>query len=268
MRRNYNPHHKPYQNYYHDDRYYNNNNYDGYSNYNNNYYGKRGNNNYNYNNNNNNYYNNRSNQNSNYNYSNRNDKFNNSNYKNNYNRNNPQYQPYKRVEEVEIVDKKEKKKYDKNEIDDYVKKINETIEPSKLKSFCLEDEDTIKVSENECAINTNLMIVDISLAIKGPEEELAYLKHPNYISLIRRGNTLLEEYKWDEYKEDYSLLNSFLIRKGMKKFIDLPDNFYREKTEEELNEEKEEKEKNEENKKEEEEEKPIDKYTLNFDLNE
>ena len=272
MRRNYNPHHKSNQ-YYQDDRYHNNN-YDSYSNYNNNYYGKRGNNNYNYNNNNNNYYNNRSNQNSNYNYSNRNDKFNNSNYKNNYNRNNPQYQPYKKVEEVEIVDKKEKKKYDKNEIDDYVKKINETIEPSKLKSFCLEDEDTIKVSENECAINTNLMIVDISLAIKGPEEELAYLKHPNYISLIRRGNTLLEEYKWDDYKQDYILLNSFLIRKGMKKFIDLPYNFYREKTEEELNEEKEEKEKrkNEENKKEEEEEeneeKPIDKYTLNFDLNE
>jgi hypothetical protein len=57
MRRNYNPQHKSYQNYYQGDRYHNNNNYDSYSNYNNNYYDKRGNNNYNYNNNNNNYYN-------------------------------------------------------------------------------------------------------------------------------------------------------------------------------------------------------------------
>ena len=73
-----------------------------------------------------------------------------------------------------------------------MKKINETIDPSKLKDLCLEDKETIKVSENECAINSDLMIVDISLAIKGPEEELAYLKHPNYISIIRRGNTLLE----------------------------------------------------------------------------
>ena len=114
------------------------------------------------------------------------------------------------------------------------------------------------------------MIVDISLAIKGPEEELAYLKHPNYISIIRRGNTLLEQYRWNNKIGDYELLNSYLIRKGMKKFIDLPYNFYREKTEEEL---KEESEKNEADKKEEkegeeEETKTIDKYTLNFDLNE
>ena len=69
------------------------------------------------------------------------------------------------------------------------------------------------------------MLIDISKAIKGPEEELACLRHPNYISIIRRGNTLMEIYK---YNEEYEFKDSLLIRKGTKKFIDLP------KTEEEL----------------------------------
>ena len=260
MRRNNYQHKNYYNDNYREDRYSDNNN----------YYNNRGHYNNNYNDNYRNYPNNRSNANSNYNYSNRDNRYNNPHNKNNYNRNYPQYTQYKKVEAVEIDAKKEKKKYDKNEIDDYVKKINETIDPSKLKDLCLEDKETIKVSENECAINSDLMIVDISLAIKGPEEELAYLKHPNYISIIRRGNTLLEQYRWNNKIGDYELLNSYLIRKGMKKFIDLPYNFYREKTEEEL---KEESEKNEADKKEEkegeeEETKTIDKYTLNFDLNE
>ena len=50
----------------------------------------------------------------------------------------------------------------------------------------------------------------------------------------------------------------------MKKFIDLPFNFYREKTEKELKEEEEEKKSNGDG----ENEKKIDKYTLNFDLDE
>ena len=126
------------------------------------------------------------------------------------------------------------------------------------------------------------MLIDISIAIKGPEEELAYLRHPNYISIIRRGNTLMEVYKKD-YNGEYEFKEAHLIRKGMKKFIDLPYNFYREKTEEELQKEEEErnelkkqkekekennKDKNKEEEEEEEAEKPIDKYTLNFDLNE
>ena len=176
MRRNNYQHKNYYNDNYREDRYSDNNN----------YYNNRGHYNNNYNDNYRNYPNNRSNANSNYNYSNRDNRYNNQHNKNNYNRNYPQYTPYKKVEAVEIDAKKEKKKYDKNEIEDYVKKINETIEPSKLKDLCLEDKETIKVSENECAINSDLMIVDISLAIKGPEEELAYLKHPNYISIIRR----------------------------------------------------------------------------------
>ena len=268
MRRNNRQYQKPYSNNYGYNNRYSNNNY-----YNDNYYHKD-------------YYDNsynnghnRSNQN--YDNSRRNNNYNNSYKSNNYNRNAPQFK------EVEITDTKEneKKKYDKNEVEGYVKQINETIDPSELKDFCLTDEETIKVSEKECAINSDLMLLDISIAIKGPEEELAYLKHPNYISIIRRGNTLLEVYTFNKRINDYEYEKSLLIRKGMKKFIDLPYNFYREKTEEELKEEEEERKKEKEKKKEkkeekeeeeeekeeekeEEEEKPIDKYTLNFDLNE
>jgi len=247
-----------YSNNYSNNNYYNDNNYsDNY--YNDNHYkkGYHGNsNNYDYNGSNKNYKNYH-----------RNNDYNDSHRHNNYSKNVIEYK------EVEITEKKEKKKYDKNEVDDYVKQINETIDPSELKAFCEKDKETIKLSEKECAINSDWMLVDISIAIKGPEEELAYLKHPNYISIIRRGNTLLETYTYNNRLQDYELQKSLLIRKGMKKFIDLPFNFYREKTEEELKEEEEErktkkKEEKKENEEEEEEEKPIDKYTLNFDLNE
>ena len=190
------------------------------------------------------------------------------NYNNNYGYNRGKTNQFK---EVEIKDKNEKERYDKNEIPEYVNQINENIDVDKLKNFCLADKETIKLAENECPINTNLMLYDISIAIKGPEEELAYLKHPNYTSIIRRGNTLLEVYKEGRGRDEYIYLYSLLIRKGMKKFIDLPYNFYREKTEEELKEEEEEKkekEKDEEDGEDGEEKKKIDKYTLNFDLDE
>jgi len=222
------------------------------------YYNNNGNRNYNSNN----YYSNGDN----YGYHHSNTNYNNNNYNNynhgkdkGYNRGKPT-----QFKEVEIKNKDEKERYDKNEIPNYVKQINENIDVDKLKDFCLDDEETIKLAENECPINTNLMLYDISIAIKGPEEELAYLKHPNYISIIRRGNTLLEVYRKGKGRDEYIYQYSLLIRKGMKKFIDLPFNFYREKTEKELKDEKEEKKSNEG----EENEKKIDKYTLNFDLDE
>ena len=194
MRRNNRQYQKPYSNNYGYNNRYSNNNY-----YNDNYYHKD-------------YYDNsynnghnRSNQN--YDNSRRNNNYNNSYKSNNYNRNAPQFK------EVEITDTKEneKKKYDKNEVEGYVKQINETIDPSELKDFCLKDKETIKVSEKECAINSDLMLLDISIAIKGPEEELAYLKHPNYISIIRRGNTLLEVYTFNKRINDYEYEKSLLI---------------------------------------------------------
>ena len=241
---------KQYSNYQGQGRY--NNNYGYNNNYNNDYYDyRRSNTNYNNTNYNNNYKND-------YNDYGKNKGYNNSNNYG-YNRAKTQYK------EIEIKDKNKKEKYDKTEIPEYVKKINETIDDSSLKEFCEKDKKTIKLSDVECPINKNLMLYDISIAIKGPEEELAYLEHPDYISIIRRGNTLLEIYK-SIRRDDYVLQRSILIRKGMKKFIDLPYNFYRDKTEEEKKEEEEEN-KNKE-KDEEEEEKIINKYTLNFDLDE
>ena len=46
----------------------------------------------------------------------------------------------------------------------------------------MKDKETIKLAENEGGIDESIMLVDISIAIKGPEEELAYLKHPNYLT--------------------------------------------------------------------------------------
>ena len=201
---------KQYSNYQGQGRY--NNNYGYNNNYNNDYYDyRRSNTNYN-----NNYKND-------YNDYGKNKGYNNSNNYG-YNRAKTQYK------EIEIKDKNKKEKYDKTEIPEYVKKINETIDDSSLKEFCEKDKKTIKLSDVECPINKNLMLYDISIAIKGPEEELAYLEHPDYISIIRRGNTLLEIYK-SIRRDDYVLQRSILIRKGMKKFIDLPYNFYRDKTE-------------------------------------
>ena len=250
MSRRGNRYQKPYSN-YNQGRYNNNygysNNYDNYG-YNKNY------NNRDYYDNNNNY--------SNSNYNNYRGGYNNYGNSKGYNKSRIQFQ------EVEVKDKNEKEKYDKTEIPEYVKQINDTLDDSKLKKFCEDDPDTIKLAKNECPIDDTLMLYDISIAIKGPEEELAYLKHPNYISIIRRGNTLMEVYNY--YKNKYEYKYSLLIRKGMKKFIDLPYNFYREKTEKELKEEEEEikKDKKEEEGQEEEEEKKINKYTLNFDLDE
>lgn len=250
---NYNNQGYGYNNYNNYNNYRSHGNYDNYDNYNDNYYNKNGynrsNSNYNYNNNYNNYNNNY-----------------NNNYKSNYNSYNKSYnnesynKPKAKYQEVEVEVKDNKpRKYDPEEISDYVKSINDNIADSKLQKFCSNDKENIKVSEAECPINQNLMLLDISMAIKGPEEEIAYLNHPNYTSIIRRGNTLLEIYKYRN--GEYELLNSVLIRKGMKKFIDLPYQFYREKTEEEIKEDEE-----KEAKKNEDDRKRINKYTLNFNL--
>ena len=184
-----------YNNSYGQKRYdnYSYNNYQG----NNNYYDNYGNNGYHRSNTN--YNNSYKNYNKNY------DKYNNNGYNNSNN------SGYKRsatqLVEVEITEEKKNKKYDKNEIAEYVKQINEQIDDSELKDFCLKDKDTIKLSEKECGINDELMLIDISIAIKGPEEELAYLRHPNYISIIRRGNTLMEVYNQESIDDQQRVLD-------------------------------------------------------------
>jgi hypothetical protein len=65
------------------------------------------------------------------------------------------------------------------------------------------------------------MIIDISLNPKGVDEELVYMEHPDYIMNIRRGNTLLESYYYDNYSGRYEFENVEMIRRGMMKFFDL-----------------------------------------------
>ena len=153
----------------------------------------------------------------------------------NYNQNQPKYkkyESYQNTKKEEIKEEDIKSEIDENEIISYNKKINETISIEKLREYCesKENKDNIKLVEKNCPINTYISLIDLSIAIKGPEEEKAYLDHPEYTSLIRRGNTILEKYDINNSYE-YSIL----LRKGMKKFIDIPFNFFlerRNKTEE------------------------------------
>ena len=153
----------------------------------------------------------------------------------NYNQNQPKYkkyESYQNTKKEEIKEEDIKSEIDENEIISYNKKINETISIEKLREYCesKENKDNIKLVEKNCPINTYISLIDLSIAIKGPEEEKAYLDHPEYTSLIRRGNTILEKYDINNTYE-YSIL----LRKGMKKFIDIPFNFFlerRNKTEE------------------------------------
>lgn len=99
---------------------------------------------------------------------------------------------------------------------------SEYIPAEYLKSYCKEDFENIKLVEVECPINSNLMIIDISLNPKGVDEEITYLQYPEYIKNIRRGNTLVEFYFYNKHTETYELKCTEMARKGMMKFVDLP----------------------------------------------
>ena len=150
------------------------------------------------------------------------DSYNSQNYQNQYQKN----KYYQNTKNEEIKEEDIKSDIDENEIESYNKKINSTISIENLKEYCerKENKDNIKLVDRQCPINNLISLIDLSMAIKGPDEEKAYLQHPEYISLIRRGNTILEKYNnYNEYQ------NSILLRKGMKKFIDIPFNFYKER---------------------------------------
>jgi hypothetical protein len=108
-------------------------------------------------------------------------------------------------------------------LDDYLVEDHDYVDTYSLKSYCKNDpQGNIKVVENVCPIDSNLMMVDISMNPKGVDEELVYLQFPEYIKNIRRGNTLIEVYYYDKRKEDYELEEVIMARKGMMKFVDLP----------------------------------------------
>ncbi len=70
----------------------------------------------------------------------------------------------------------------------------------------------------ECKIDKSVLVKDLSLVVKGPQEDEVFAKDPYLWVNFRRGNTLLELYD----PEDFEKLNKIVIgRKGLTKFFDV-----------------------------------------------
>ena len=110
------------------------------------------------------------------------------------------------------------------EIREYLQELSVKVDIEKMKAYCEADKDNIKLISKENPINTSTMLLDISMNPKGIDEEKTYMAHPEYTTIIRRGNTILEEYipQGDSFKYK----KAYMLRKGMKKFIDLPFDFF------------------------------------------
>ena len=130
-----------------------------------------------------------------------------------------------KAEKTEEQLKKEEEEL-KKEVSSFLANINVMVNIENLKKYCEEDSENIKLVTNENPIDPSTMFIDISMNPKGIDEEKTYLAHPEYTTIIRRGNTVLEQYRYDNYKKDYQYQKSYMLRKGMKKFIDLPYDFF------------------------------------------
>lgn len=111
------------------------------------------------------------------------------------------------------------------EVSNFLKSIEVRVDIERFKEYCQDDPDNIKLVEKENPIEPSTMFVDISMVPKGVDEEKVYLSYPEYTTLIRRGNTLLEIYEYNRRKDDYDYKCTHMLRKGMKKFVDLPFDF-------------------------------------------
>ena len=208
-------------------RYNNNYNYNYNSNYNHNNYNNYHGNNYNYyhnNNNNNNYYYNNNN-NNNYN---RSYHHNSATHRNDYITVEIPSEPQAPLSKEDQI-KKEEDEYNTkllSNIETYLQSMRVKVSPMNFMKYCQKDPENIKTISTECKLNTNYMVIDISMNPKGIDEEKVYLTHPQYTTLIRRGNSLLEKYQYNYSTDTYTLLSTHILRKGMKKFVDLPFNFF------------------------------------------
>lgn len=73
-----------------------------------------------------------------------------------------------------------------------------------------------KFVEKQCPFDRCLFVRDISLKVRGPDEDKAFAQNPKMWLNIRRGNTILDFYdKNDKYQF------STVGRKGLNKFFDL-----------------------------------------------
>lgn len=149
------------------------------------------------------------------------------NYSNNYTTSNDNYYPLEttnRARNYKNCYEKDIQSYPIQDEAFFLKTLNQTVNIQQLKSYCKEYQSVIKVVEIENPINSNAMLVDISMSSKGVDEEKTYLNHPEMTSVIRRGNTLIEYYYVDQYGS-YIYDYCEMLRKGMKKFVDIPFDF-------------------------------------------
>ena len=73
------------------------------------------------------------------------------------------------------------------------------------------NEDAIRHVKGNIPFANHLTITDISLHHKGPMEDEYFLKHPELLPVVRRGN---------------SEINGKIVRRGLQKFFDLKPNFF------------------------------------------
>ena len=145
-------------------------------------------------------------------------------YRNYQNKGYNRYYDNKQFPTVKVVEHVEYHQESIEEIREYLQELSVKVDLEKMKAYCEADKDNIKLISKENPINTSTMLLDISMNPKGIDEEKTYMAHPEYTTIIRRGNTILEEYipQGDSFKYK----KAYMLRKGMKKFIDLPFDFF------------------------------------------
>lgn len=70
----------------------------------------------------------------------------------------------------------------------------------------------------ECLIDKAVLVKDLSLIVKGPQEDEVFARDPYLWTNFRRGNTLLEHYDPHDFSK---LLKVTIGRKGLSKFFDI-----------------------------------------------
>ena len=76
----------------------------------------------------------------------------------------------------------------------------------------------MRVHTEECKLDNSVLIKDLSLVVKGPQEDEVFARDPYLWTNFRRGNTLVELYDPADFKK---LQKIAVGRKGLTKFFDI-----------------------------------------------
>lgn len=91
---------------------------------------------------------------------------------------------------------------------DSPEKINDLVSQYKI----------IRDYNEECKVDRSIIVRDLSLVVKASQEDEAFASDPFLWLNFRRGNTLLELYDPNDYK---NLVKTVIARKGINKFFDI-----------------------------------------------